>query len=91
MGHALEVKDTCEKAVEFDPNNGERTDSRGLNRALLGDFEGAILDFQSFVNEQTMIGNGQSDTMKQRQQWISDLKSGKNPFTPDVLELLKSQ
>jgi regulator of sirC expression with transglutaminase-like and TPR domain len=39
----------CEQAVQLDPNTGHWYDSRGLARALSGDYQGAIEDFQFFV------------------------------------------
>ena len=46
-GHAADVINYCEKAVELQP---ESRDRRGLARALTGDIEGAIDDFQAFVD-----------------------------------------
>ena len=90
-GYAQDVLPLCEQAVSLEPDNTGYQDSRGLARALTGDFAGAIIDFQCFIDEQTKNGNEQSDLVKQRQQWILDLKAGKNPFTPEVLEAIKGQ
>jgi tetratricopeptide (TPR) repeat protein len=40
-GQAAQVTDICEQAVGLAPHDGAIRDSRGLNRALLGDIEGA--------------------------------------------------
>ncbi len=82
-GHAKEVLEACEQAVELDPENVEIRDSRGLARALVGDIDGAIEDFQSFVDV-----TGDERRRFQRQNWIEMLRAGENPFTPEVLRLL---
>ncbi|VXD15041.1 WD40 domain-containing protein [Planktothrix paucivesiculata] len=83
-GSAKDVLYACENAVKLSPNNGNIRDGRGLARALTGDFKGAIEDFKYFVEWTN------DDEMKaQRQGWIKELKAGKNPFTPEVLEKLK--
>ncbi|NER98476.1 MAG: tetratricopeptide repeat protein [Symploca sp. SIO1B1] len=83
-GYAADVMFACEKAVELEPDNGDIRDSRGLARALTGDREGAIEDFQAFIN-----WSGSSNEKKsQRQDWIDTLGAGKNPFTPEVIEEL---
>ncbi|MGK7920972.1 MAG: tetratricopeptide repeat protein, partial [Trichodesmium sp.] len=83
---AQNVMFACEKAVKFSPNDGDIIDSRGLARALTGDFPGAISDFQAFV-EWT-----KDDELKaKRQGWIDSLKKGENPFTSEVLEELLNE
>ncbi|MCP4695632.1 MAG: CHAT domain-containing protein [Gammaproteobacteria bacterium] len=83
---AAPVLPACEKAAELAPDNHEIRDSRGLVRALTGDTQGAITDFQFFV-EKT---DGEEDKA-QLQEWIKALQKGKNPFTPELLEQLKGQ
>jgi Tol biopolymer transport system component len=84
QGYAKPVLPACEEAVKLSPNSTYIRDSRGLARALSGNIQGAILDFQYVVD------NDSGDWVKERRQWIEDLKAGKNPFTPEVLESLKS-
>ncbi|NES78123.1 MULTISPECIES: tetratricopeptide repeat protein [Okeania] len=74
----------CEKAVELSPNDGGILDSRGLARVLTGDYQGAISDFQVFVD---LVEDGEEKA--KRQSWISALKKGENPITSEVLENLK--
>lgn len=62
------------------------SDSRGLARALTGKTEGAIEDFQDFINW-TDYGVQKS----QREHWIEALQAGNNPFTPEELEKLRRQ
>ena len=74
----------CENAVKLAPKDEDIINSRGLARALTGDFEGAIKDFEKFV-EWT---NNEKDKA-QRKGWIESLKKGENPFTDEVLEGLR--
>ena len=76
----------CEKAVALEPKNGGIIDSRGLARAVTGDTQGAIEDFEVFV-KQTSDSKGKS----QVQSWIKDLQKGKNPFASEYLEELRKQ
>ncbi|MEM7066526.1 MAG: TIR domain-containing protein [Cyanobacteria bacterium P01_B01_bin.77] len=82
-GYAVQVLDACEQAVARAPANGGILDSRGLARALTGDIEGAIADFQVFVD-----WTDDDDARLQRQEWIKALKAGKTPFTSEVLKSL---
>jgi tetratricopeptide (TPR) repeat protein len=80
------VMAACEKAVELEPENGGWRDSRGLTRALTGNIEGAIEDFQSFI----ALTNNEEEKL-QRQRWIDALRAGDNPFTPEEIETLLGQ
>ncbi|MFM6206215.1 MAG: hypothetical protein ACKPEZ_12540, partial [Planktothrix sp.] len=82
---ADKVISACNKAVELDPKNGWIRSSRGLARALTNDFKGAIEDFEVFVKSA-----GNAEEKKQRERWIESLKKGKNPFTDEELEKLRS-
>jgi len=73
--------DACEKAVAKEPEHGGILDSRGLARALTGDTAGAISDFQAYVD-----WTKNDEWKAKRQQWIDELRAGKNPFTEEVLE-----
>jgi hypothetical protein len=86
QGYSEQVLQYCETAVELAPDVAYIRDSRGLARALTGDFKGAILDFQFFVDHP----NGFENAVDKRKQWIDQLKKGINPFTPEVLETLQS-
>jgi tetratricopeptide (TPR) repeat protein len=99
-GHAAKVIQACEKPEPSD-NKSEYYASRGLARALTGNTQGAIEDFQFFVDLATtqqkeelyMIDIDTPEWWKQQKQqlqsWIADLKKGENPFTEEVLENLK--
>ncbi|MEM1171852.1 MAG: hypothetical protein AAGJ08_22915, partial [Cyanobacteria bacterium P01_H01_bin.35] len=80
---AKEAMFACEKAVKLAPKDGGIIGSRGLARALTGDFPGAIQDFEAFIKWT------EDDELKaQRQGWVDALKKGENPFTEEVLEKL---
>lgn len=84
QGYAQQVLTACETAVVLAPQNSDMRNARGLAKALTGDFEGAIADFEYFVTH-----SNNEETRSQRQQWIEALKSGENPFTPELLEHLQ--
>jgi len=78
---ADEVVDACDKAVALDPADPESRDGRGVVRALMGNLDGAVEDFEFFLHRTTNPNRAQ-----QRRGWIEELKAGRNPFTPEVLE-----
>ncbi|BAY13407.1 CHASE2 domain-containing protein [Calothrix sp. NIES-2098] len=77
---------TCDKAVTQAPNNCKIRDSRGIARALTGDYQGAILDFEAYIAQ-----TKDKDSRARRQRWVKDLKADKNPFTDDELKRLRNQ
>jgi tetratricopeptide (TPR) repeat protein len=85
QGHASDVLFACNKAVELNPEEREIQDSRGLARALTGDFEGAIEDFEARVQWQD------DEIAVVRKKWIKALKAGKNPFTAKELKKLLNE
>ncbi|PSB24622.1 hypothetical protein [Stenomitos frigidus] len=86
QGNAKAVLSACETAVKLAPKNIEFRDSRGLARALSGNTQGAIEDFQAFI-----AGTENQERKQQRQRWIDALRAGKNPFTPTELKSLEGQ
>jgi WD40 repeat protein/tetratricopeptide (TPR) repeat protein len=85
-GQATKVIKYCEKAVALVPSSWLYRDSRGLARALAGNFQGAIEDFQFVINKNKQFPE---DFKPQMQGWINTLKKGKNPFTEEVLKELR--
>ncbi|MHC5775152.1 WD40 domain-containing protein [Nostoc sp.] len=81
---ATDVIFACEKAVALTPEDGEIRDSRGLARALTGNYQGAIEDFEAYIAQ-----TEDKDIKAQRQHWVKDLRAGKNPFTDAELEKLR--
>jgi hypothetical protein len=84
-GFATVVLPACEKAVQLAPDKIPYRSTRGLARAFSGDIEGAIQDFQAYVDWSHQ--NGLYDQFgSKRTNWIEALQEGRNPFTSDVLE-----
>ncbi|MEA5552055.1 CHAT domain-containing protein [Anabaena cylindrica UHCC 0172] len=97
-GFANQVINACEKAVEIEPENATFKDSRGIAKALTGDMEGAIKDFEVFIKwiDKELENNPSYDNEKvfkklkdQRQYWIDSLSKGNNPFTVREVENLR--
>ena len=84
-GHAANVLDACEVAVQLAPDDGWVRDSRGLARALTGDIDGAIADFQFFLDW------GQGRNEEWRASWIETLQADQNPFDEATLEALRNE
>jgi hypothetical protein len=82
INRAQEALPYCEEAVEKDPSS-QTLDSRGVAYALLGKYPEALSDFETALEKDDFP----SEEMKaQRQEWVTTLKAGNNPITPDVLE-----
>ena len=86
---ASEVMRACDNAVSLDPENGMYKNSRGVARALTGDFNGAIEDFKYYVDWAPK--NGQEKYVPKRKSWIKALEAGQNPFDAQTLEALKTE
>jgi hypothetical protein len=82
-GHAAAVMNACTKIVKLKPKKESYRDSRGLARALIGDFKGAIADFEFYVKHAKL-----KHKLVQRQQWLNQLREGTNPFTETVINKL---
>jgi hypothetical protein len=76
----------CEQAVQAEAtiDNVER---RAMVYAQLGRYEDASIDFQNIIDA---WGTPEDDESEQeltlRQAWLKDIQSGKDPFTPSVLQ-----
>jgi len=82
---ATDVLFACEKAVELEKITKFHT-TRGLARALTGNFIGAIEDFEASSKRVEL----KKEIIEKRQRWLQALKSGINPFTPEELEALRA-
>ncbi|MDZ7955913.1 MAG: ribosome assembly protein 4, partial [Nostoc sp. DedQUE09] len=82
---AADVLPACEKAVALAPKDGNIRNSRGLARALTGNIQGAIEDFETYIAQ-----TDNKDSKAQRQRWVKDLRAGKNPFTDAELKKLRN-
>ena len=95
---AAEILFASEKATHSDPDWPIYRDTRGLVRALTGDLQGAIDDFEfvtkklspgGYVSSHRSLSQGADE--QQRQVWLEALRLGQNPFTPEVLEALRKK
>jgi cytochrome c-type biogenesis protein CcmH/NrfG len=82
----LVVDGACETAVTLDPENIDYLDSRGLARALAGRNKEAIADLKRFAE-----GTTDEARRAQRQNWITALGAGKDPFTEAEMSLLQKE
>ena len=81
----------CDKAVELDPS-GNSHDSRGVARAQMGDFAGAIADFQYFLDHYHAVNPEIYErTAPVRRAWIRALQAGENPFDAATLAQLAQE
>lgn len=98
--YAVEVMPACEQAVMLasEYEKAIMRDSRGLARALTGDIDGAIEDFQASIHWLENKGKTPQSAFPlaivqqkkaQRQRWIDALKADENPFTFEVLKRLR--
>jgi regulator of sirC expression with transglutaminase-like and TPR domain len=80
--------EVCERAVrlaeQLKPGSWNSRDSRGVARALTGDTNGAIEDFQFYIDHTT-----DGEKKLQRQEWVNALRAGKKP--DEVLKSLLTQ
>jgi WD40 repeat protein len=95
-GFATIVKPACERAVELAPETEKDNyqDSRGLARALSGDWGNAIQDFEAEVKSiraQPDLGGNSEEVVRRREDWIAALKEGRNPFDKELLNLLRTE
>jgi tetratricopeptide (TPR) repeat protein len=99
-GHAAQVLAACERAVAAAPENGRIRTSRGLAKAIVAKVDEATADFEAFLaweeKEQShRMGLGRRKWLQEQrarhQQWIAELRSGQNPFTPAELQRLLAE
>jgi tetratricopeptide (TPR) repeat protein/tRNA A-37 threonylcarbamoyl transferase component Bud32 len=84
-GHAERVLGVCDAAVAAsdDGNRPRIRDSRGVARALAGDYAGAIADFEAYIARPANVSG-----VPVRRAWIATLARGENPFTREELDRL---
>ncbi len=73
----------CQKAVTLEPENAGYRGSLGIAKALTGDKEGAIQDFQAFIELSDNPG-----VKSVIQGYINALRAGENPFTEAEIKRL---
>jgi tetratricopeptide (TPR) repeat protein len=80
---AADVMPACENAVQLAADNQKIRVVRGLARALTGNKQGAIEDFEAYI----AATDSKTGKLKARR-WIKDLRTGRNPFTDKKLKRL---
>jgi WD40 repeat protein len=90
-GHAQEALFAGEQAVAMAPDRGDIHDTRGVARALTGDFTGAIDDFKAFVEWALREEGYDADQIARRQAWIAELEAGRNPIDETTLQELRKE
>ena len=80
----------CNVALEERPE-GLVLDSLGLVYAVMGEYDEAVTNFESFL---AWVGTSQKDTCRSHYQpsrvtWINDLKAGVDPFNEELLRELR--
>jgi WD40 repeat protein len=81
---AADVIFACDQAVKLASKDGSIRDIRGLARALTGNIQGAIADFEAYIT-----WTDDPESKSQRQRWVKELRAGKNPLTDDELNNLR--
>ncbi|MEM7537865.1 MAG: WD40 repeat domain-containing protein [Chloroflexota bacterium] len=82
----------CEEAVMLAPGDSAAYDNRGLARALIGDVNGAIEDFQAFIRWAEWSNTRRDVAL--RQAWIAALEAGEDVatvFSEEVLARLRNE
>ena len=98
---AAAVLHACEQAATLAPDDSSVHESRGVARALTGDYNGAIADLEFFItryiaDSQLFLAFGSEQNkaplmalLAKRQSWIEALQAGRNPFDAVMLEELR--
>ena len=87
-----ELLNICELGVQgtlTSPYLANHRDSRGLVRALRGNFAGAMVDFQFYVDVYSAVPDRDQTSVTDRRDWITALSQNINPFTAEVLAKLR--
>jgi WD40 repeat protein len=79
-----------EHAVQWAPESSNYHDTRGVARAMTGDFAGALKDFAIYVDATRQSGRYENYGSK-REGWMRKLASGQNPFDPTTLKALRDE
>jgi WD40 repeat protein len=87
-GFAEVVLPSCDRAVELAPGNELYAHSRGMARALTGDYPGAIEDFERFLTWAREAGM-QDWLIRESEAWIAELREGRNPIDAETIQELQ--
>jgi tetratricopeptide (TPR) repeat protein len=87
QGLVEEVMPACEMALKLEPDGPVYFESRGLARALLGDYAAAAADFREAVKLAQEFGEAE-DNMAEWESWAQTLEQGQNPFDETLRQQL---
>ena len=82
-GEPEAVMPACEQAVTLEPEEAAHRGNLGLAKALTGETEGAIQEFQAFIE---LSNNAGANRLVQG--YINTLRAGDNPFTEAEIQRL---
>ena len=85
-GYAAEVLLACDQALALEPRLASAREARGLARAMLSDYAGAIFDLE----ESAELAAAEQERVE-REAWLRSLRAGQNPFTEEVLARLRER
>ena len=81
----------CDAAVEkASDKTGLYRDSRGLARALTGDYKGAVDDLTAYI-AWALDNNNAKKLIGRHREWLEVLKTGRNPYNEAILKLLRKE
>jgi WD40 repeat protein len=83
-GAAAEVLFACDQAVTLQNGHPPYRDSRGVARALTGKTQEAIEDLTAALE-----ADRDEEWKDQRRRWITALRAGRNPFSPEEINTLR--
>jgi len=83
--HAADVLAACDELVALVPDGTAARRARGMARAVTGDLAGAGDDFDAALR-----GPVDATTARVLEEWIGEVRAGRNPVTPRVLESLRA-
>jgi hypothetical protein len=90
-GNPKIVLPNCDEAVRLSWQAPEMRDSRGVARAQVGNLDGALADFEAFMEKAKEPDSGwEPATLETRSSWIEMLKKGQNPFNDETLAKLRA-
>jgi hypothetical protein len=88
-GFAAIVWPACKRAITQSPDDGSLREGHGLAAALTGDYTIAADDFEQWVRWARGAGISE-DHIRLREEWISELSSGRNPFDAETLQGMRT-
>lgn len=89
LNEAPTVMPACLAAVTLAPSNASYRDSRGLARALTGDVDGAVADWEFYIARNAREGQPDSESVSARRTAIQRLRGAEARRNEDLIEMLQ--